>query len=117
MLPKKTNKKKTIKRNRNLNERAVDIILEIIKVFEPCLKSPKQKYTVCTQKKTILCFNRFFNRNQSQSAFGGLERKKKGSITKSLADDRAFINGASAPLASQGSERGLALTLGKPLAD
>ena len=42
-------------------------------------------------------------------------KKKKGSITKSLAGDRAFLNGASAPRASQGSERGLALTLGKPL--
>ena len=43
------------------------------------------------------------------------KEKKKDSITISLAGDRAFLNGASAPRASQGSERGLALTLGKPL--
>lgn len=40
---KKNKQKKTIKRNLNLNERAVDIILEIIKVFEQMLEITKAK--------------------------------------------------------------------------
>lgn len=42
MLP-KNKQRKTIKRNLNLNERAVDIILEIIKVFEQMLEITKAK--------------------------------------------------------------------------
>ena len=73
MLP-KNKQRKTIKRNLNLNERAVDIILEIIKVFEQMLEITKAKIH-CALKKQL--FYALIDSSTAITANQPLEERKE----------------------------------------